>query len=89
MCEATAASEPSTETYREQSVDNRVQAGVEKTEDEEDVGEGVRDLSLQVVGEKPVPQAQQVVGSPAHYEAYHDDDTHFQGSHPRLGDVVL
>lgn len=49
----------------EQAVDDWVQAGVDETEDEQDVGQWVRDLPLQILWEEPVPQAQQVVWSPA------------------------
>lgn len=86
---AVAAPQPLAEAYGEQAVDDGVQAGVEKPKDEQDVGEGVRDLSLQVIWEEPVPQTQQVVRSPADYEADHYDDAHFQSSHSSFGDVVL
>lgn len=86
---AVAAPPALAEAYGEQAVDDGVQAGVEKPKDEQDVGEGMRDFSLQVVWEEPVPQTQQVVRSPADYEADHNDDAHFQSSHSRFGDVVL
>lgn len=86
---AVAATQPLAEAYGEQAVDDGVQAGVEKSEDEEDVGEGVGDLPLQVVREEPVPQTQQIVRSPADYEAHHYEDAHFQSSHSGFGDVVL
>lgn len=77
------------EANGEQAVDDGIQAGVEKSKDEQDVREGVRDFTLQVVWEEPVPQTQQVVRSPADYEADHYDDAHFQSSHSGFGDVVL
>jgi len=86
---AVAAPQPLAEAYGEQAVDDGVQAGVEKPKDEQDVGEGVGDFPLQVVRKEPVPQTQQVVRSPADYEADHYDDAHFQSSHPGFGDVVL
>ena len=61
----------------EQPVDDRIQAGVDEPEDEQDVGQRVGDLPLQVVGKEPVPQAQQVVRSPADDEGRHDHYTHF------------
>lgn len=77
------------EANGEEAIDDGVQAGVEKPEDEEDVSERVGHLPLQVVGEEPVPQAQQVVRSPAHDEADDDDQAHLQSSHSGFGDVVL
>ena len=85
---AVAAPQPPAEAYGEQAVDDGVQTGVEKPKDEQDMGEGVRDFSLQVVREEPVPQTQQVVWSPADYEADHDDNAHFESSHSGFGDVV-
>lgn len=83
------APQASAEAYGEQAVNDGVKAGVEKSKDKQDVGEGVRHLSLQVIWEEPVPQTQQVVRSPADYEAEHYDDAHFQSPHPSFGDVVL
>lgn len=83
------ALQPLAEVYGEQPVDDGVQAGVKKPKDEQDVGEGVRDLSFQVIWEEPVPQTQQVVRSPADYEADHYDDAHLQSSHSRFWDVVV
>lgn len=73
----------------EEAVDERVQAGVDEPEDEQDVGQGVGDLPFQVVREEPVPQAQQVVRSPADNERQNYHNTHFQSSHPCPGNVVL
>ena len=67
--------QPLSEVNGEQAVDERIQAGVEEPEDEQDVGQGVGDLPLQVVGEEPVPQAQQVVWSPADNERRDDHYT--------------
>lgn len=86
---AVTAPQASAEAYGEQAVNDGVEAGVEKSKDEKDVGEGVRHLSLQVIWEEPVPQTQQVVRSPADYEAEHYDNAHFQSPHPSFGDVVL
>lgn len=36
-----AATQPLVEAYGEEAVDDRVQAGVEKPKDEQDMGEGV------------------------------------------------
>lgn len=84
-----AAAQPPTEAYGEQAVDDGVEAGVDQPENEEDVREGVGDFALQVIGEEPVPQTQQVVRRPAHHEANDDDQAHLQSPHPRLGDVIL
>lgn len=73
----------------EQAVGDGVQAGVEQAEDEEHVGERVGHGLLHPLGEEPVPQAQQVVGSPADDEGRHDHDAHLQGPHASLGDVVV
>lgn len=83
------SAQPSAEAYGEQAVNDGVNARVEKSKDEEDVGEGVRHLALQVVGEEPVPQTQQVVRSPADDEAEHDHDAHFQSPHSSSGNVVV
>lgn len=73
----------------EQAVGDGVQAGVEEAEYEEHVGERVGDGLLHPLGEEPVPQAQQVVRSPADDERRHDHDAHLQGPHASLGDVVV
>lgn len=65
------------EAYGEEAIDDRVQAGVEKPKDEQDMREGVWDFPFQVIWKEPVPQTQQVVRSPADYEADHYDDAHF------------
>lgn len=49
------APQASAEAYGEQAVNDGVEAGVEKSKDEQDVSEGVRHLSLQVIWEEPVP----------------------------------
>lgn len=73
----------------EQAVGDGVQAGVEEAEYEEHVGERVGDGLLHPLWEEPVPQAQQVVRSPADDEGRHDHDAHLQGPHASLGDVVV
>lgn len=70
-----------------QAVDDRVAAGVEVAEDEEDVVD-VLGRHLQHLRLKPVPDPQQVVRRPAHHEGHHDDDGHLQRLHPGLGDRV-
>lgn len=77
------------EVNGEEAVDDGVQAGIEEAKDEQNVGQRVGDLPFQVIREEPVPQAQQVVGSPADDKGGDDDDAHFQGSHPSFGDVIL
>lgn len=77
------------EANGEQPVDDGVQAGVEQPEDEQDVGERVRDFPFQVVWEEPVPQTQQVVWSPADYKADHYEDAQLQSPHSRFWDVVV
>lgn len=73
----------------EEAVDDGVQAGIEEAKEEQNVGQRVRDLPLQVIGEEPVPQAQQVVRRPADNERGDDHDAHFQSSHAGSGDVIL
>lgn len=73
----------------EQAVGDGVQAGVEEAEYEEHVGERVGDGLLHPLWEEPVPQAQQVVRSPADDEGRHDHDAHLQRPHASLGDVVV
>lgn len=64
---AAAGSDVGPEGGRVEAVDDRVAAGVEVAEDEEGVvdvlGREAYNIRLE-----PVPQAQQVVGSPAHHE---------------------
>lgn len=69
--------EPLSEVNGEQAVDDRVKAGVDEPKDEQDVGQRVGDFPLQVVREEPVPQAQQVVWSPADNEGRDNHNTHF------------
>ena len=73
----------------EQAVRDRVQAGVEQAENEQHVCQRVGHSLLHVLWEQPVPQAQQIVGGPAHDEGRDDDDAHLQGPHAGFGDVVV
>ena len=77
------------EVNGEQTVSDGVQTGVEEAKDKQHVGERVRDRLLHFFGEQPVPQAQQVVRSPADDEGRHDDNAHLKSPHPRFGDVVV
>lgn len=79
----------SAQRQREEPVDERVQAGVEQAEQEEDVGERVGHGLLQTFRAEPVPQAQEVVGRPAHDEGADDHDAHLQRAHASLGDDVV
>lgn len=72
-----------------QAVSDGVQTSVEEAKDEEHVSERMRHRLLHFLGKQPVPQAEQVVGSPADDEGRHDDDAHLQSPHPGFGDVVV
>lgn len=86
---STAPFEALVEMDGKQAVSDGVQTGVEEAKDEEHVSERMRHRLLHLLGKEPVPQAQQVVGSPADDEGRHDDDAHLQSPHPGFGDVVV
>lgn len=84
---AAAGCDVGPEGWRVEAVDDRVAAGVEVAEDEEGVVD-VLGREAHHVRLEPVPQAQQVVGSPAHHEGQHDHHRHLQSLHPSLRDDV-
>lgn len=49
----------------------------------------MRDRLLHFLRKQPVPQAEQVVRSPADDEGCHNHDAHLQSPHPGFGDVVV
>lgn len=49
----------------------------------------MRDRLLHFLRKQPVPQAEQVVRSPADDERRDDHDAHLQSPHPGFGDVVV
>lgn len=77
------------EVNGEQTVSDGVQTGVEEAKDKQHVSERMRDRLLHFFGEQPVPQAQQVVRSPADDEGRHDDNAHLKSPHPCFRDVVV
>ena len=77
------------EVNGEQTVSDGVQTCVEEAKDKQHVSERMRDRLLHFFGEQPIPQAQQVVWSPADDERRHDDNAHLKSPHPRFGDVVV
>lgn len=84
---AAAGGEVSPERRRVEAVDDGIAAGVQIPKNKESVVDIVR-RDVQHVGLEPVPDAQQVVGSPAHHEGQHDDHRHLQGLHPSFRDDV-
>lgn len=72
-----------------QAVGDGIQTRVEEAKDEEHVSERMRDRLLHFLGKQPVPQAEQVVRSPADDEGRHDHDAHLQSPHAGFGDVVV
>ena len=84
---AAAGSQVGPEGGRVEAVDDGVAARVEVSEHKEAMVD-VLWRERQHLGLEPVPDAQQVVRSPAHDEGHHDDDGHLQGLHPCLGDHV-
>lgn len=78
------------EVHCEEPIDEGVQTGIEEAKEEEDVAEGGRDLLPgQHVWGEPVPDAQEVVGSPAYDEGEDNDDGHLQGAQPGPRDIVV
>lgn len=61
----------------EQTISDGVQDGVEEAKNKKNVSQWVGNGLLQVVREKPVPQAQEVVRCPAHNKGRHNDNAHF------------
>lgn len=89
VCSSTTPFKALVKVDGEQAVGDGVQARVEEAEDEEHVSERMRDRLLHFLGKQPVPQAEQVVWSPADDEGRHDHDAHLQRPHPGFGDVVV
>lgn len=84
---AAAAGEIGAERGRVEAVDHGVAAGVQIPEHEEQVMD-VLGRDLQHLWLEPVPDAQQIVGRPAHHERQDDDDGHLKRLHPGLRDHV-
>lgn len=85
----TAPPEALVQMNGKQAISDGIQTGVEEAKYEKQVCERVGDGLLHFLGEEPVPQAQQVVRSPADDERRHDHDAHLESPHPSFGDVVM
>lgn len=78
------------EVHSEEAVDQGVKARVEEAKEEENVAEGWGHLLPgQHLGGEPVPQAEQVVRSPADDESQDDDGRHLEGAHAHPRNVVV